>query len=42
MRFGLFFLVSVPESHDNVAAYQNEIDQMVLADEFIQASTGSG
>ena len=40
MRFGLFFLVSVPESHDNVAAYQNEIDQMVLADEFYPGFDG--
>jgi len=40
VRFGLFFLVSVPESHDNVAAYQNEIDQMVLADEFYPGFDG--
>jgi alkanesulfonate monooxygenase SsuD/methylene tetrahydromethanopterin reductase-like flavin-dependent oxidoreductase (luciferase family) len=40
VRFGLFFLVSVPESHDNVAAFQNEIDQMVLADELYPAFDG--
>ena len=40
MRFGLFFLVSVPESHDNVAAYQNEIDQMILADQFYPGFDG--
>jgi hypothetical protein len=32
VRFSLFFLISVPESRDNVAAYRDEIDQMLLAE----------
>jgi alkanesulfonate monooxygenase SsuD/methylene tetrahydromethanopterin reductase-like flavin-dependent oxidoreductase (luciferase family) len=33
VRFGLFFLVSAPDSRRNVEAYREEIELMVLADE---------
>jgi alkanesulfonate monooxygenase SsuD/methylene tetrahydromethanopterin reductase-like flavin-dependent oxidoreductase (luciferase family) len=40
VRFGLFFLASVPESRDNVEAYRTEIEQFVLADELYPAFDG--
>jgi alkanesulfonate monooxygenase SsuD/methylene tetrahydromethanopterin reductase-like flavin-dependent oxidoreductase (luciferase family) len=40
VRFGLFFLLSAPESRDNVEAYRAETEQMVLADELSPAFDG--